>query len=124
MYLVGEAHPNKEKSAQCLAKLVGERQRLVTDAEVFQEIMHRYAAIGRRDAIRPAFDVLLGVVDEVFDVQLADVLRAREIAEKAESLSARYALHAAVMERTSVTLILTFDRGFDQLGHLNRVLQA
>jgi hypothetical protein len=33
----------------------------VTDAEVLQEILHRYVAIDRRDAIQPAFDALLGV---------------------------------------------------------------
>jgi hypothetical protein len=40
----------------------------VTDAEVLQEIMHRYVAIDRRDAIQPAFDALFGVVDEVLSV--------------------------------------------------------
>ena len=32
---------------------------LLTDAEVLQEILHRYVAINRRDAIQPAFDALL-----------------------------------------------------------------
>ena len=39
-----------------------DRQRLVTDAEVLQEILHRYVAIDRRDAIQPAFDALLGAL--------------------------------------------------------------
>jgi len=38
---------------------------LVTNAEVLQEILHRYVAMNRRDAIQPAFDALTGVVDEV-----------------------------------------------------------
>jgi hypothetical protein len=33
----------------------------VTSAEVLQEILHRYVAINRRDAIQPAFDALPGV---------------------------------------------------------------
>jgi predicted nucleic acid-binding protein len=33
---------------------VAEGRRLVTDAEVLQEILHRYAAIGRKDAIHLA----------------------------------------------------------------------
>jgi hypothetical protein len=36
-------------------------RRLVTDAEVSQEICHRYVAINRREAIQPAFDAILGV---------------------------------------------------------------
>jgi len=37
-----------------LERLVAAGQRLVTDAEVLQEILHRYAAIGKREAIGPA----------------------------------------------------------------------
>jgi hypothetical protein len=41
---------------------------VATDAEVLQEILHRYSAIARSDAIQPAFEALLGVVDEVFPI--------------------------------------------------------
>ena len=51
-----------------MEKLLSDRRRLVTDAEVLQEILHRYVAVNRRDAIQPAFDSLLGVVDEVLAV--------------------------------------------------------
>jgi predicted nucleic acid-binding protein len=54
MYLVGASHPHKSDAQRLLEKLVSERQRLVTDAEVLQEILHRYVAINRRDAIQPA----------------------------------------------------------------------
>jgi uncharacterized protein (DUF885 family) len=39
--------------------------------------LHRYVAIDRRDAIGPATDALLGVVDEVYPVEREDVDRAR-----------------------------------------------
>lgn len=51
----------------------------MTDAEVLQEILHRYVAIDCRDAIQPAFDALLGAVDEVLAVILADLERAKAI---------------------------------------------
>ena len=57
--------------------MVGDRQRLVTDAEVLQEILHRYVAINRRDAIQPAFDALLGIADQVLAVDLATAERAQ-----------------------------------------------
>ena len=47
MYLVGAPHPHKIDAQRLLERLVAERQRLVTDAEVFQEILHRYVAIDR-----------------------------------------------------------------------------
>jgi len=68
MYLVGAPHPHRSDTQRWLEKLVTGRQRLVTDAEVLQEILHRYVAINRRDAIQPAFDALLGIVDEVLAI--------------------------------------------------------
>jgi predicted nucleic acid-binding protein len=100
---------------------VANEERLVTDAEVLQEILHRYAAIGRRDAIAPAFESLLGVVDEVFPIELADVERARAVLLASPRLSARDAIHAAVMERRSVSTILTFDGGYDGLPGIVRL---
>ena len=52
MYLVGAPHRHKGDAQRLLEKLVTDRQRLVTDAEVLQEILHRYVAIDRRDAIQ------------------------------------------------------------------------
>jgi predicted nucleic acid-binding protein len=121
MYLVGAPHPLKADSQRLLERCVAEQERLVTDAEVLQEILHRYAAIARRDAIAPAFEALLSVVDEVFPIELADVERARDVLLAAPQLSARDALHAAVMQRRDVEAILTFDVGFDALPGISRL---
>lgn len=80
MYLIGASHPHKTDAQRLLEKLVLDRERLVTDAEVFQEILHRYVTIDRRDAIQPAFDALLSLVDQVFSVELVVVERAKQIA--------------------------------------------
>ncbi len=121
MYLVGETHPHKHDALRQLERLVVERHRLVTDAEVLQEILHRYVAIDRRDAIQPAFEALLGVVDEVFPVTLDTVSRAREVVLGSASLSARDAVHVAVMEQHGVEQIFSFDRGFDQVLGVTRI---
>ena len=121
MYLVGAPHPHKTDAQRLLEQCVADEERLVTDAEVLQEILHRYAAIGRRDAIAPAFESLLAVVDEVFPIELADVERARDVLLATPQLSARDAIHAAVMERRKVGTILTFDGGFDALPGVKRL---
>jgi len=121
MYLVGAPHPHKSDAQRLLEKLVSERQRLVTDAEVLQEILHRYVAIDRRDAIQPAFDALLGVVDEVLAVDQAAVERAKEIVLGHRHLSARDAVHLAVMEHHKIDRILTFDSGFDGFPGITRL---
>ena len=121
MYLVGAAHPNKELAERLLEQSVIDGEPLATDAEVFQEILHRYAAIGRREAIDPAFELLLGVVDVVFPIEAEDIQRARRLVVSNERLSARDAVHVAVMGRRNIDRILTFDRGFDEIAGLTRV---
>jgi predicted nucleic acid-binding protein len=121
MYLVGAAHRHKSDAQQLLERLVSERQRLVTDADVLQEILHRYVAINRRDAIQPAFDALLGIVDQVLDVNLIAAERAKEIVLGRQHLSAREAQHLAVMEKHGIDRILTFDTGFDGFPGITRL---
>jgi predicted nucleic acid-binding protein len=121
MYLIGAPHPHKSDAQRLLEKLVSDRQRLVTDAEVLQEILHRYVAIDRRDAIQPAFDALLGVVDQVLAVDRAVAERAKEIVLGRRQISARDAVHLAVMEQHGVEQILTFDSGFDGFPGITRL---
>ena len=121
MYLIGAAHPHKTDAQVLLERLIAAGQRLVTDAEVLLEILHRYTAINRREAIGPAFRVVLEVVDDVFGIEKADVLRAGEIAQNYALLSARDAVHIAVMERHGIRSILSFDAGFDRWPGLKRI---
>lgn len=113
MYLVGSPHAHKNDAQRLLEQFINERRRLVTDAEVLQEILHRYVAINRRDAIQPAFDALLGIVDDVLDVDRKAAKRAREIVLGYRQLSARDAIHLAVMEQHGIGQILSFDSEFD-----------
>jgi predicted nucleic acid-binding protein len=121
MYMVGASHPHKIDARRLLEKSILDERRLVTDAEVLQEILHRYVAISRRDAIQPAFEALLGVVDTVFPIELKDVERAKTILNAYTRLSARDALHLAVMERHQVVDVLTFDTGFDDFPGVRRI---
>ena len=121
MYLIGAAHPHKTDSQHLIERCISRNERLVTDAEVLQEILHRYVAIQRRDAIQAAFEILLAIVDEVFPITQKNLQRAKEIVLGARVLSARDALHLAVMEHNSVENILTFDRGFDGFPGVTRI---
>lgn len=121
MYLVGGAHPNKLGSQVLLEDAVVAGRRLVTDAEVLQEICHRFAAIGRREAIQPAYDAILGLVDEVLPVDREIAESAKDLLLRYPSLSARDAVHAATMRRAEIRNIMTFDRGFDALPWVDRI---
>ncbi len=119
MYLVGADHPNKTAARSLLEVAVARRERLVADAEVIQEILHRYAAIDRRTFIEPAMDALLGVVDEVYTIELLDVTRARDIVLSSR-LTARDAIHVAVMQRHGIARIMTFDDDFTEVPGIGR----
>ncbi len=121
MYLIGAAHPHKTEAQVILERLIAAGERLVTDAEVLQEILHRYTAIEKRQAIGPAFQVTLAIVDEVIPIEKAEVLRAGEIVRNRARMSARDAVHIAVMERHGIRSILTFDADFDRWPGLQRV---
>jgi len=121
MYLVGAPHAHKSDARRLFEKVVSERQSLVTDAEVLQEILHRYAAIDRRDAIQPAFDALLGIVDQVLAVDRSIAERAKQIVLGYRQLSARDAVHIAVMEHHGIEQIMTFDSGFDGFPGITRL---
>ena len=121
MYLVGAPHPHKIDAQRALERCVSERARLITDAEVLQEILHRYVAINRRDAIQPAFDALLAVVDEVLPVDREILERAKTIVLERAQLSARDALHVAIMQAHQIPQILSFDGGFDSVPGIKRI---
>ena len=121
MYLVGSPGPQKTDTQRILERLVSQRQRLVTDAEVLQEILHRYTSINRRHDIQLAFDALLCVVDDVLPIDRASTERAKQIVLGYRRLSARDAVHLAVMEQHGIDRILSFDAGFDVFPGITRL---
>ncbi len=114
-------HPHKVDAQRALERCVSERIRLVTDAEVLQEILHRYVAINRRDAIQPAFDALLAVVDDVLSVDRVILERAKTIVLGRAALSVRDALHVAIKQAHEIPQILSFDGGFDGVPGIKRI---
>jgi len=121
MYLEGAPGALKDETLALLEEWLGSKERLVTSAEVLQEILHRYSSIGRRDAIQATFETLLGIVEEVFGIELRDIERAKAILLSSKTLSARDSLHLAVMERHGVTRIASFDQGFDGYPGITRL---
>lgn len=121
LYLVGAAHPNKVDAQRRLEALVTQRVRLVTDAEVMTEILHRYTAIERRGGIQPALDALLGIVDEVFTVDRDTVERAKQLVLQYPTLPVRAALHVATMQRQGIESVLSFDPAFERVPGLTRL---
>ena len=121
MYLVGVDHPNREAARRALEEAVAAGESLCTDAEVLQEILHRYTALRRPEGIDAAFDAVLAIVDVVYPIERADVERARRLLRTTPRLAARDAVHVAVMHGRDMDRIMTFDTGFDGIPGIVRV---
>ena len=121
MYIIGADHPLKGPARRLLERAISQRERLVTDAEVYQEVLHRYSAINRREAIPAAFDLLDRAVDEVLPIEPRDVYRAKDLLLSSRKLAARDALHAAVMEHHKIRRLMSFDTGYDGLPGIERL---
>lgn len=121
MYLVGSSHPNKDRAVTVLTQLARDGERLITDVEVYQEILHRFTAIRRPDAIDPAFRSLDAIADEVLTFGMREIRAARAIIASVDGLSARDALHVAIMRKAGADRILSFDSGFDACPGINRL---
>lgn len=121
MYLIGADQALQQRARVQIEDAIALGEVLCTDAEVLQEILHRYLAIRRPEFIDPAFDTLLGVVDVVYQIEREDVERGRRVVRTTSRLSARDALHIAVMQRHDVDRVLTFDTGFDGIPGLTRI---
>jgi len=120
-YLIGAPHVHKTDAQRLLEKAVAAREKLLTDAEVLQEILHRYIAVNRREAIQPAFDALFAFADEVLPIKQSTVEDAKQTVLGYRQLSARDAIHLAIRRQHGIDQILSFDTGFDSFPGIKRI---
>ncbi len=121
MYVAGSDHPNRGPSQRLLARVQSGEVEGCTSTEVLQEILYRYAALGRTELAAKVYDLFVQICPVIYDVTLADTDRARDFLIHGDGLSARDAVHAAVMVNHDVTLIATFDQGFDGVREVERI---
>jgi predicted nucleic acid-binding protein len=121
MYLVGAGHANKQRVIELVPQLLSAREVLISSAETFQEILHRYLAIRDRRHLSAAYDALEAMVTSVADVTKRDVDAARTLSAEHGKLSSRDCLHLAIMRRLDCKKIWTYDAGFDAVPSIDRV---
>lgn len=121
MYAAGASHPHKAPSTRLLERIAGGEVDAVVDAEVLQEILHRYRAIGRWVDGRRVFDLARRIVPEVVPITFEVLDAARALLDRHAELMARDALHASVVRLHGLGGIYSFDRDFDAIKGLVRV---
>jgi predicted nucleic acid-binding protein len=121
MYVAGKDHPNRGPARRLLERVRDGSVDGCTSTEVLQEVLYRYSALRRLDLASRVYDLFVRMIPTIFDVTLADTDLARDLLMNTAGLSARDAVHAAVMLNRKVDRIATFDREFDRLGGVVRV---
>jgi predicted nucleic acid-binding protein len=121
MYVAGRDHPLRAAARRILDRAQRGDFEACTSTEVLQEILFRYWGLKRLDLAREVYDLFVQLCPVVFPVALADTDRARDILTSSSGISARDAVHVAVMLNHDVTRVATFDRGFDGIAGLERM---
>ena len=121
MYVAGREHPNREPARRLLERVRRGEIEACTSTEVLQEILYRYAGLGRRDLAEQVYDLFVQICPEVLPVTLADTDRARELLQEVPQASVRDLVHAAVMVNNGVARVATFDQGFDEIPLIERL---
>jgi hypothetical protein len=120
MYAAGAEHPHKRPSVALLERVASGTVEATIDAEVLQEILHRYRAIGRWEEGRRVYDLTRQLFPSVVAVTAEILDRARRVLDSERHIMARDALHAAVVMTEGFEAVCSYDRDFDRIRGLVR----
>ena len=121
MYASGAEHPYKNLSAEWLRRVAGGDQDAVIDAEILQEILHRYQAIARWEQGREVYDLAKTIAEQVLPVTEEVMDQAKKLLDAYKDITARDAVHVAVCQVYHLEGIISFDRDFDRINEINRI---
>ena len=120
MYAAGAEHPHKKPSVAFLERVARGEIEATIDAEVLQEILHRYRTIGRWEDGRRVYDLARQLFRNVVPVTAEVLDRARRILDTDRRIMARDALHAAVVMAEGLEAVCSWDRDFDRIKGIVR----
>lgn len=121
MYAAGAEHPHKKPSVDFLEQTAKGEVEASVDAEVLQEILHRYRAINRWADGRLVYDMARRIFPLIIPISAEVLDRARVLLDDYEGLMARDALHAAVVQMHQLEGICSYDQDFDQVNTIQRI---
>ena len=122
IYAAGRPHPLKKPSIEVLRLIPEHPQAFMTDAEVLQELIHRYISLRMWPSGKEVFrQFAVLMTSRVESVQAADVEFAATMVDDHPQLASRDLVHVAVMERLGLRRIISGDKGFDRLPGIERL---
>ena len=121
MYAMGSEHPNKSLALGFLNRIAQGELLATIDAEVLQEIIHRYRSLNRWPEGKQAYALARSLFPEVLPITGAIMDHAKDLVNSDQTISARDAVHAAVVVLHKLEGICTFDRDFDRIPGCTRI---
>ncbi len=121
IYAAGRQHPLKDPCIIALSKVVEAPGNFNIDVEVLQEILHVYSTRGELQKGVEMVRDLLVLFPNPFPVGKHELVAATSLITRYPGISARDALHAAVVVQHSLTGIVSTDRDFDQVTECPRI---
>lgn len=121
MYAAGAQSPQRA-ACQAFVRSLASREppEVFTNAEVLQEILHRYRAIGRAAVAFEVLESVLGLGLPIFPITESDVRTAAALLRDHDGLSTRDAVHLGVVHNAGFSAVLSYDRGFDAVPWVRR----
>ena len=82
LYAVGRAHPLRPEAQKFFVEARKDGSRLVTSAEVLQELLHAYRPAGPIETLDAALELATRGVEEIFPVHAEAVIHGRRLADQ------------------------------------------
>jgi len=122
MYAVGRPHEMKEPCRRVLALLGQHPDAFVTDAEVLQEMVHRFRTSASWPVgLAQVESFAVAMSGRIEPLHGEDVLEAVRLAPRYQRLSARDLVHVAVMRRIGIAAVVSADADLDDVPDLRRL---
>ena len=120
IYAVGKAHPLQEEARRVLDRVTEGALHANVDAELLQEVLHVYDARKERRKGFDTVDDLLVIFPNPIPIGREEIETARDLMHAYSVLSARDAIHAAVVQTHDLEGIVTADNVFERIKGVKR----
>jgi predicted nucleic acid-binding protein len=121
MYSAGAEHENKGPSIEFLHRVADGEIAATVDAEVLQEIIHRYRALRRWPERQKVYELARSLFPDVLPITAGVMDCAKQLVDEHPAISARDAIHAAVVSVYKLEGIYSFDSDFDRIRGCRRI---
>jgi uncharacterized protein len=122
MYAAGRVSEQRLPCQRYLERIVaGEGPLACTDAEVLQEILHRYRALQLPEVGFQLFDAVTHLGLPILAVTDRALIEARRLLADHPNLSTRDGIHVGVMREHGIEEVLSYDGGFSQVSWVKRL---